>query len=220
MRLFALASFVFVAAGFACSSSSGDGTPATTSDAGATPDPDPSSTDDSPPPLPHGTPYPVTGNVLGLRGKGLVLQCNGKDDLSIASDGPFQFATPVESGSTYYVRVSQQPSGPEQICVASSAIGTMPDAGGTEVLVVCTSSYAVKATVSGLTGAGLVLLDNGGDPLPVAQNGVVTFPTHVAKGGAYAVTVGQEPAGQTCTVTDGTGTMGDADVTAPTVTCS
>lgn len=221
MRLLILpvASVAFLALGLACSSSSSsDPAPAPAPDAG--PAPDPSSTDDPTQKLPNGAPHTVGGNVLGLAGTGLVIQNNGGDDLAIASDGPFTFKTPVASGLTYFVRVSQQPTGPEQICTVTSAIGTIADNDVSDVLVHCLKSYAVQVTVSGLTGTGLVLLDNGGDPLSITQNGQATFALHIQNGQPYAVTIGQQPTGQTCTVNAGSGTVADATVTTPTVSCN
>jgi hypothetical protein len=82
------------------------------------------------------------------------------------------------------------------------------------------SGFTIGGTVSGLTGTGLVLQDNGGNNLPVTLNGVFTFTTGVASGGAYAVTVLTQPTNptQTCTVTGGSGTA-TANVTSVAVAC-
>jgi uncharacterized repeat protein (TIGR02543 family) len=79
-------------------------------------------------------------------------------------------------------------------------------------------TYTVGATVAGLTGTGLVLR-NGDDSLAVSTNATVRFPTAVASGASYGVTVGQQPIGQTCTVSSGTGTIDTANVTA-SVSCA
>jgi hypothetical protein len=75
--------------------------------------------------------------------------------------------------------------------------------------------------VSGVAGAGLVLRDNGGDDLPVAADGVIAFPTKIASGATYSVTVFTQPTSpaQTCAVTNGSGTMGSTDVTNVAVSC-
>ena len=80
-------------------------------------------------------------------------------------------------------------------------------------------TYSVGGTVSGLTGT-LVLQDNGGDNLTVTANGSFAFPTQLASGAAYAVTVKTQPSGQTCTVSSGTGTVGSANITNVAVTCT
>src|SRR5215471_107899 len=62
--------------------------------------------------------------------------------------------------------------------------------------------FTVGGTVSGLSGTGLVLQDNGGDNLTISANGAFTFAT---KATAYNVTVLTQPTNppQTCTVTGG-----------------
>jgi Putative esterase len=80
-------------------------------------------------------------------------------------------------------------------------------------------TYTVGGTVTGLTGT-VVLEDNGGDNLTVSASGSFTFATSLAQGAAYDVTVGTEPAGQTCTITGGSGTMPAADITNIAVACS
>jgi hypothetical protein len=81
------------------------------------------------------------------------------------------------------------------------------------------ATYTVGGTVSGLTGS-VVLQDNGGDNLTVSANGTFTFPTALAQGATYDVTVGTDPSGQTCTVTSGSGTMPAASITTVAVACS
>ncbi len=81
--------------------------------------------------------------------------------------------------------------------------------------------YTIGGTVSGLSGSGLVLQDNGGDSKTITANGAFTFATPLSFGAMYSVTVKTEPSSpaQTCTVTNGSGTMGYANVTGVTVTC-
>jgi len=79
-------------------------------------------------------------------------------------------------------------------------------------------TYTVGGSVSGLSGT-VVLQDNGGDNLSVSANGPFTFGTALASGAAYNVTVLTNPSGQTCTVNNGTGTMGSANLTSVAVFC-
>ena len=81
------------------------------------------------------------------------------------------------------------------------------------------SSQTVGGTVSGLSGT-VVLQNNGADNLTLASNGSFTFSTPVAQGGTYNATVLTQPATQTCVVTNGSGTMGDAGITNISLTCS
>ncbi len=66
----------------------------------------------------------------------------------------------------------------------------------------------------------MTLLDNGTDSLTVTANGAFTFKTALATGATYSVTVGTQPTGETCTVTNGSGTVGSANVTNVAVACS
>lgn len=79
--------------------------------------------------------------------------------------------------------------------------------------------YAVGGTVTGLTGAGLVLQNGGADDLVVNGNGPFHFPTPVDDGAPYAVTVKTQPPGQTCGVSAGTGVVSGAAVTTVSITC-
>ncbi len=73
--------------------------------------------------------------------------------------------------------------------------------------------------MSGLAGAGLVLRNNGGDDLAVASNGAFTFATSLTSGSTYSVTVATQPSGQTCSVSNGSGTVAGANVTNVAVAC-
>ena len=66
----------------------------------------------------------------------------------------------------------------------------------------------------------MVLQDNGGDDLSVSASGAFTFGTGLTSGSAYSVTVKTNPAGQTCSVANGSGTVGSAGVTNVAVTCT
>ena len=161
--------------------------------------------------------------VSGLSGSGLVLQDNGGNNLSVTASGSFTFTTAVASGGAYAVTVLTQPSNPVQNCVVTNGGGNA-SANVTNVQVACTVvavTFTIGGTVSGLSGTGLVLQDNGGNDLPVAASGSFTFTTGVASGGAYAVTVLTQPSSpvQNCVVTNGSGNA-SANVTNVQVTCT
>jgi sugar lactone lactonase YvrE len=80
------------------------------------------------------------------------------------------------------------------------------------------ATYTIGATVSGLSGT-LVLQNNGGSNLTVTADGTYTFAGKYPSGTGYHVTVLTQPAHQGCSVTNATGTLANASVTAPTVTC-
>jgi hypothetical protein len=79
----------------------------------------------------------------------------------------------------------------------------------------------IGGTVTGLTGSGLVLQNNGSDDLPITDDGPFTFATLLTPGGIYNVTVATNPKNpsQICSVTDGSGTVPAGPVTDVTVSC-
>jgi N-acetylneuraminic acid mutarotase len=165
--------------------------------------------------------YDIGGTVTGLTGSGLVLQDEGGDNLPLApGGGPFAytFATPISAGSPYAVTVLDQPAG--QYCTVSNGTGTVAGSAVTNANVNCVNTYSVGGTLSGLTTGSLVLQDNHGSNLTLTVNGSFSFTTPIADGSAYDVTVLTQPAGQDCTVTGGSGTVGAGDVTTVSVICA
>lgn len=178
--------------------------------------------------------YTIGGSVGGLtEGNTLVLAMNGGNEMSLTANGSFAFATPLAPGSAYAVTILTQPAG--QSCTVADGSGSVaapvsvlgnPAANRGNVIAVavtCISGgpFTVGGTVAGLNqGRSLVLLDDAGDPLTVAANGGFTFTTPLEGGSAYAVTVGTQPAGQSCVITNGTGTSITANVSDVSVVCS
>jgi Bacterial Ig-like domain/Putative esterase len=168
--------------------------------------------------------YSIGGTVSGLSGT-VVLQDNGGDDLNVGTNGSFTFATKIAAGGAYHVTVANNPTG--EVCTVSGGSGTVASANVTSVSVTCAapppppppSKYSIGGTVSGLSGT-VVLQDNGGDDLNVGTNGSFTFATKIAAGGAYHVTVANNPTGEVCTVSGGSGTVASANVTSVSVTCA
>ena len=167
--------------------------------------------------------YPVHVTVAGLAGKGLVLTDEGGDALGVPASGAYTFATPLASGAFYAVQVSVQPATPTQVCTVAGGTGTVGGAPVDGVTVTCaTSTYPVGGTLSGLTGTGLVLTDNGGDALPIAPGATTfTFKTGVASASAYDVEIGTQPSNpaQTCKVSGNKGTLVASGVTSVVVNC-
>ncbi len=165
--------------------------------------------------------YTIGGTVSGLSGTGLLLQNNSGDNLSVSANGSFTFATAIPSGSIYSVTVLAQPSGPSQTCVVTGGGGTA-GANITGIQVACTTNtFTIGGTITGLTGSGLVLQDNGGNNLPVSANATsFTFTTQVASGSSYAVTVLTQPSSPSCSIAKGSGTVASAAVSNITISCA
>jgi hypothetical protein len=81
-------------------------------------------------------------------------------------------------------------------------------------------THSIGGTVTGSSGSLTLQNSANSSTQVVASAGAFTFATQVAAGASYNVTTAIPPNGQTCTVTNGTGTMGTADVTNINVSCS
>ena len=166
--------------------------------------------------------YMVGGDVAGLTGAGLTLRLNGGNSLPITAAGPFEFGLGLASGTPYAVTVGTQPFG--QNCTVSNGSGTISGADVTNVSVLCEALppvlNPVGGSVSGLAATGLVLQLNNDKQLIVRFNGAFNFNPGLATGETYEVTVLSHPAPQTCTVSNGTGTMGYDPITDIAVTCA
>lgn len=78
-------------------------------------------------------------------------------------------------------------------------------------------TYTVGGSISGLTGT--VVLESGGVSKSFSTNGTQTLTNPIPDGTVYALSVKTQPAGQICTVTNGSGTV-HANVTNVVVTCA
>ena len=82
-------------------------------------------------------------------------------------------------------------------------------------------TYTVGGHVAGLSsGKSLVLQNNGGDNLTVSANGVFAFAASLTTATAYNVTILTQPAGQSCTVTNGAGSFTVGSVFTVKINCA
>jgi hypothetical protein len=83
-------------------------------------------------------------------------------------------------------------------------------------------TYRLGGTASGVDGTGLVLATDGGDTLTIEGDGPFAFPTQLADGTGYSVSIAADPQhpNQTCTVENGSGVIDAADITDINVTCT
>lgn len=170
----------------------------------------------------------LTGTIDGLNKSGLVL-ANGDDTVSITNinaNTTFAFGKLLNNDDYFKVFVKTQPTGGK-----CSFSGTLASADGTyassnasiytvsNILLICAADpYHLGGTITG-PHTGLVLI-NGSDQLsPPADATTFTFSQTVGNGSAYGVTVLNQPPGHTCTVTNGVGTLGAADVNTVQVNC-
>jgi hypothetical protein len=170
--------------------------------------------------------YSICGTVSRPSGGNTVtLRNNAVDDLGV-SGASFYFPTLIPDGAPYAVTVSVQPPG--QICSVANGKGAVSASNVANISVTCSASASARrvgGAVSGLAaGTSLVLQNNGADDLTLhstnpAFNYAFNFPTPVAFGAAYSVTV-LAPLGQSCSAGNGTGTIVGPNVTNVMVTCA
>jgi 6-phosphogluconolactonase (cycloisomerase 2 family) len=167
--------------------------------------------------------YTVGGTASGLAGSGLTLLNNGGGALSLTANGAFTFTSPVASGVAYGVTAGTQPTNPSQTCTVVNGTGTISSSNIATVEVACaTNAFAVGGSVSGLSGSGLTLRNNGGNDLALNASGTFNFTNPVPSGATYQVTVAMQPVNpsQTCSVTNSSGMISISGISNVTVSCT
>jgi hypothetical protein len=131
--------------------------------------------------------YTIGGTVSGLSGTA-VLQDDGGDNLSVAANGGFTFATRLTSVSAYNVTVLTNPSG--QTCTVSGGTGTVASANVTNVSVTC----ATGSSGGGSSGGHSDDFSRADGPLGPSwtdeRDGGLVIASHSAAGTAASGTTG------------------------------
>ncbi len=167
--------------------------------------------------------FTVGGTVSGLVGSGLILQNKGGNDLTVSGNGSFTLNAAFGSGETYLVTVLTHPSAPAQTCSVFNGSGSVSNANVSNVAISCnTGSSTVGGTVSGLSGTGLVLQNNGGNNISISANGSFTFSALIANGNNYNVSILTHPNSPTqlCSVSNASGTISGGSVSDVAVICA
>ena len=163
--------------------------------------------------------FRIGGTVSGVSGT-LVL-VNGEEELSITENGDFVFPTAVPDGTEYDIKVKSSPEG--QKSTVTNGKGKVSGADISNIAVACedlpANTYTIGGTVDGMMGDTLVL-ENNGEEIKITSDGPFTFPTPLADGTDYKVTIKSQPEGTSCTITNNEGTVNGANVENVTVTCS
>ncbi|MBB6096206.1 hypothetical protein HNQ60_005128 [Povalibacter uvarum] len=159
------------------------------------------------------------GNHAGLK------LTNGTTEYDVpAGAGSYALPDPVPVGSQYSVVVSGMPAGLS--CTFAAATGVFPESAAGGVLDIGTIACAaqpfdIRGTVAGLGNTTGLVLDSAGEQLAIAANATTfAFTQGVTFGSAWSVTVSSQPAGRTCAVSNGSGTVPAHDITDVAVTCS
>jgi hypothetical protein len=160
----------------------------------------------------------VSGGNLGIINGPTVTNSNGQSfaTVVVALDSP----DGGEDGTCTFATASGEPTvdvnfSGEDSCRLLNPSPT-PDIGDCDVV----EQYRVGGFVNGLTSPGpLVLQNNGANNITLTSDNSFTFPLQ-DEGELYFVTVLTQPPGQTCTVTNGSGTISTSDVNDVDVTCT
>lgn len=97
--------------------------------------------------------------------------------------------------------------------------GSSPGSSGTSSGGGVPTTYRLSGAVGGLNGDGLTMDVNGSTINVPSGSTTVALASGLSSGAAYSVTVASQPSGETCTITNGSGTVGSADVTNIAVAC-
>lgn len=168
--------------------------------------------------------FTLGGSISGLANQGLILQNNGGNDLPVnAGATSFSFPNGISYGTEYKVSIKQQPDHMTCAFLGGTEVGSAGHTTSINIVLSCSqNAYTVGGTVEGLTGGDLILVNGSATGSFTVTKGATSFtvPGTIPVGTAYGVTVLTQPAGQTCSVSNGSGVMGDAPRTNIVVKCT
>lgn len=152
----------------------------------------------------------VSGTLSGLNaGQQVTLQNNGSDNVVMAANGGFTFPTQLRSLGAFNVTVFTQPT--NQFCTVTRPTGVIPTDGfQANVTNIACAANSLGVRVTGLAAGQSVMLASSSSAtstLNVSANGLASFSGILAGATAYAVTVTAQPAGQVCSLTNGSGSI-------------
>ena len=171
----------------------------------------------------------LAGSVYGVSATGLVLQNNGAWDTPIEPGTTFfAFKELIGSDTAFNVTIKSNPS--NATCEIRNGKGKTGAYSISSIEVLCTViPHNLGGKITGLTVPGLII-NNGPDRLSIPANATTFSMTirneknepvsgQVGQSQPYGITIFQQPTGRTCTVTNGTGTMGTVDIDNVQITC-
>ncbi len=171
--------------------------------------------------------FSISGTISGATGiviwetlvAGNIVQDGGNTNGAVT----FSPLAGITEGSNWSVVINTAPAG--QSCEVANGSGTL-SANITDVAITCSdivtgpTNYSIRGTVSGASGSVVWELSRDGSFFNDggATNGAVTFTDAMASGSVWGLTINTAPAGQTCSVTNGSGTL-SGDVSNVAITC-
>lgn len=175
--------------------------------------------------------FRIGGTLSGYAGGHGPVQValNGGEPVSLTADGAFHFATRLASGTSYNAALVSVPE--TLVCSLTNGSGLVASTDVTSITVACEPALAgVSFTVTGLVTPDSVTVQlngSGVDALPLASrrvistaNGSYNFSVSVPVGSSYQVVIAQQAIGNTCTVSNSSGTLGVGGASNVLVACS
>ena len=173
----------------------------------------------------------ITGNKEVVPGNNLILQVNGSGGQEVLGNGPFSLSDVVGDAVEYIVSIAQQPAG--KICEISNNSGTIEGDNITDIAVTCEDiPLTIGGTVMGLDnfeGRNLILAFNdstssvvgeGTETLEITENGAFQFTNTLLHNSPFNIFVSQQPIGETCVVSNGSGVTNGVNITNVVINCS
>lgn len=162
--------------------------------------------------------FTVGGTIYGLTNSGLELKNNGGEPLVVpAGATSFSFPNSISYGTEYNVTVTKQPAHMSCDTAGSTGRGAAGHTTSINVVINCTQlSYNLGGTITNLKSSGLTIINGSfGSPLTLAKDATSFTFGAIPSGQTYGLTIYKQPTPlegepkQTCTLTEGTGVMGD-----------
>lgn len=174
-------------------------------------------------------PAVLGGTVSGLpQGASLTLANGSNSSVTLSANGTYALPIRPSPGTPYTVTIATQPQG--AACVVNNASGTAGTGPISNIDVVCSlGKLGIGGDLVGLALGQQVALKLMGSGMSSAVslslnlNGSFSFTSvspGISYGGEYVVTVDAQPQGQTCALTNATGSGVTAAVTQLRVACS
>jgi serine protease len=150
----------------------------------------------------------VSGTSSGATGELVLELISGDISETLTVDGDsFVFASSLKHGSDYAVSIAEQPS--MQVCTLANESGVVSVTAPLGVLVSCENiKYAVSGETNNLKGSAVLELRSGENSLQQTVSGnSFSFDDALEDGSEYTVVLVSSSVGQTCTLSNHTGTV-------------
>ncbi|MDY0975214.1 hypothetical protein SOM61_09575 [Massilia sp. CFBP9012] len=162
------------------------------------------------------------GTFEGVTKPGLVVTSGGQEKAITppangSGQGRWAFDNLISTDDRYSVDFKSKPSNVKD-CKIANPSGRAGYHVYTVYITCELNRHALSGSVSNLKGS--LVLVNGADRVTVQAGATAFKMADVAEDSPYGVAVLEQPAGQTCTVSNGSGTIGPAPVTNVAVTCT